>query len=103
MTSRLFVVQSKKGRVSGCFFCFCFPIKFWNVKTASSPLRLVDIVLVPDFLDPDLHALLAETDVLLLHLLGRLLRYVGGDCVYHVADEGGGDEHDEKDEEGNDV
>lgn len=67
------------------------------------PLRLVDVVLVPDFLDPDLHAVLAETDVLLLHLLGRLLRYVGGDCVDHIADECGGDEDDGEDEEGNDL
>lgn len=50
-------------------------------------LRLIDIILRLHLLDPDLHPLLPKAHILLLHLLGRLVRNVGGDGVDDEADE----------------
>lgn len=69
----------------------------------SIPLCLINIVLILYFLDPNLHAFLAKTDVLFLHLLGRLLGYICSDCIDRIADECSDAEHDEEDDEGNDL
>lgn len=53
------------------------------------PLRLIDVIFGLDLLDPNLHALLPKADVLLLHLLRRLVRDIGRDCVCSIANEGG--------------
>lgn len=67
--------------------------------STSIPLCLINIVLVPDFLDTNLHAVLAKTDILLLHLLRRLLGYIRSDCVYRIADGRSDGEDDEEDDE----
>ena len=51
------------------------------------PLRRINIALLPDLLDPNLHPVLRDQDVLLLHLLRRLGRDVVGDRVGDVGDE----------------
>ena len=50
-------------------------------------LRLIHIILRLHLLDPNLHPFFAKTDILLLHLLGCLVRDVGGDGVDDEADE----------------
>ena len=50
-------------------------------------LRLIHIILRLHLLDPDLHPLFPEAHILLLHLLGCLVRDVGGDGVDDEADE----------------
>ena len=64
------------------------------------PLRLINIILCLDLPDPNLHALLAKTDVFLLHLLRCLVCDIRCDCVDRIADECSESEDYEQNEEG---
>ena len=68
-----------------------------NIKL---PLRHNPITLLPDFPDADLHPVLCDHDVLLLHLLARFVGDVVADAVDDVADEAEDGEDGEEDEEG---
>ena len=63
------------------------------------PLRHIHVALLPDLPDTDLHPVLGDHDVLLLHLLARFVGDVVADGVDHVADEGEDAEDREEDEE----
>lgn len=69
----------------------------------TAPLCLIHIILRLDFLYADLHAFLAKADILLLHLLGRLVRNIGRYRVYRIPDKGGNREDHEQDEKGDDL
>ena len=63
------------------------------------PLRHIHIALLPDLADTDLHPVLGDDDVLLLHLLARFVGDVVADGVDDVADEAEDAEDREEDEE----
>ena len=63
-------------------------------------MRLIDIILRLDLFHADLHPLFPEAHILLLHLLGRLVRDVGGDGVDDEADEARDGEAQEQEDEG---
>lgn len=64
------------------------------------PLRLVHVIFRLDFLDPNLHALLPKTDILLLHLLRCLICNICDYRVDGIAYEGCESQGYEEDDEG---
>ena len=61
------------------------------------PLRHIHIILLPNLPNADLHPVLRDHDVLLLHLLARFVGDVVADTVDYVADEA--EDTDDRDED----
>ena len=58
-----------------------------KTKPKNPPLSLINIILRLNLFNPNLHALLPKADVLLLHLLARLIRDISHNGIDRETDE----------------